>query len=130
MITAERPGETEAQRNDRNLVELLQELRVAAVGVQRPAAGAGRLPPAGVPPPSEASPGAGRECDGHRGPGGRRPDRRRGRAAGGQLCRSGPDNGPRDGLHRWPIWGPLVRLPADPPAGPDYSGFWTVGAAI
>jgi Family of unknown function (DUF6328) len=34
MITAERPGETEAQRNDRNLVELLQELRVAAVGVQ------------------------------------------------------------------------------------------------
>src|SRR5713226_5686273 len=34
MTTAERPGETEAQRNDRNLVELLQELRVAAVGVQ------------------------------------------------------------------------------------------------
>src|SRR5260370_22925426 len=34
MITAERPGETEAQRNDRNLAELLQELRVAAVGVQ------------------------------------------------------------------------------------------------
>jgi Family of unknown function (DUF6328) len=34
MITAERPGETEAQRNDRNLVELLQELRVATVGVQ------------------------------------------------------------------------------------------------
>ncbi len=29
-----RPGETEAERDDRNLVELLQELRVAAVGVQ------------------------------------------------------------------------------------------------
>jgi Kef-type K+ transport system membrane component KefB len=34
MTTAERPGETEAQRNDRNLAELLQELRVAAIGVQ------------------------------------------------------------------------------------------------
>jgi hypothetical protein len=34
MITADRPGETEAQRGDRNLVELLQELRVAAIGVQ------------------------------------------------------------------------------------------------
>ncbi|WP_300610153.1 DUF6328 family protein [Trebonia sp.] len=34
MITADRPGETEAQRDDRNLVELLQELRVAAIGVQ------------------------------------------------------------------------------------------------
>ena len=34
VITANRPGETEAQRDDRNLVELLQELRVAAIGVQ------------------------------------------------------------------------------------------------
>jgi len=34
MTTAERPGETEAQRSDRNLAELLQELRVAAIGVQ------------------------------------------------------------------------------------------------
>jgi len=34
MTTADRPGETEAQRDDRNLVELLQELRVAAIGVQ------------------------------------------------------------------------------------------------
>lgn len=34
MTTADRPGETEAQRNDRNLAELLQELRVAAIGVQ------------------------------------------------------------------------------------------------
>ena len=34
MTTVERPGETEAQRDDRNLVELLQELRVAAIGVQ------------------------------------------------------------------------------------------------
>jgi hypothetical protein len=29
-----RPGETEAERNDRNLIELLQELRVASLGVQ------------------------------------------------------------------------------------------------
>jgi hypothetical protein len=29
-----RPGETEAQRDDRNLAELLQELRVAGLGVQ------------------------------------------------------------------------------------------------
>jgi uncharacterized protein DUF6328 len=29
-----RPGETEAERDDRNLVELLQELRVAGLGVQ------------------------------------------------------------------------------------------------
>jgi hypothetical protein len=29
-----RPGETEAERNDRNLIELLQELRVAGLGVQ------------------------------------------------------------------------------------------------
>jgi len=29
-----RPGETEAERNDRNLAELLQELRVAGLGVQ------------------------------------------------------------------------------------------------
>jgi len=34
MTTAERPGETQAQRSDRNLAELLQELRVAAIGVQ------------------------------------------------------------------------------------------------
>ena len=34
ITTADRPGETEAQRNDRNLAELLQELRVAAIGVQ------------------------------------------------------------------------------------------------
>ena len=34
MTTVERPGETQAQRDDRNLVELLQELRVAAIGVQ------------------------------------------------------------------------------------------------
>jgi Family of unknown function (DUF6328) len=30
----ERPGETEAERDDRNLIELLQELRVAGLGVQ------------------------------------------------------------------------------------------------
>ncbi len=30
----DRPGETEAERNDRNLGELLQELRVAGLGVQ------------------------------------------------------------------------------------------------
>lgn len=30
----DRPGETEAQRDDRNLIELLQELRVAGLGVQ------------------------------------------------------------------------------------------------
>ena len=29
-----RPDETEAERNDRNLAELLQELRVAGLGVQ------------------------------------------------------------------------------------------------
>ena len=29
-----RPGETEAERDDRNLLELLQELRVAGLGVQ------------------------------------------------------------------------------------------------
>ena len=29
-----RPGETEAERDDRNLIELLQELRVAGLGVQ------------------------------------------------------------------------------------------------
>jgi hypothetical protein len=29
-----RPGETEAERDDRNLLELLQELRVASLGVQ------------------------------------------------------------------------------------------------
>jgi Family of unknown function (DUF6328) len=29
-----RPGETEAKRDDRNLIELLQELRVAGLGVQ------------------------------------------------------------------------------------------------
>jgi hypothetical protein len=29
-----RPGETEAERDDRNLMELLQELRVAGLGVQ------------------------------------------------------------------------------------------------
>jgi hypothetical protein len=36
MATAEqlRPGETEAERDDRNLVELLQELRVAGLGIQ------------------------------------------------------------------------------------------------
>jgi len=32
--TALRPGETEAERDDRNLIELLQELRVAGLGVQ------------------------------------------------------------------------------------------------
>ena len=31
---ADRPGETEAERGDRNLIELLQELRVAGLGVQ------------------------------------------------------------------------------------------------
>jgi len=31
---ASRPGETEAERDDRNLIELLQELRVAGLGVQ------------------------------------------------------------------------------------------------
>jgi len=31
---ADRPGETEAERDDRNLIELLQELRVAGLGVQ------------------------------------------------------------------------------------------------
>jgi hypothetical protein len=31
---AARPGETEAERDDRNLIELLQELRVAGLGVQ------------------------------------------------------------------------------------------------
>src|SRR5690349_23015194 len=30
----DRPDETEAERNDRNLIELLQELRVAGLGVQ------------------------------------------------------------------------------------------------
>jgi hypothetical protein len=30
----DRPGETEAERDDRNLIELLQELRVAGLGVQ------------------------------------------------------------------------------------------------
>lgn len=34
MTDADRPGETEAERDDRNLIELLQELRVAAIGVQ------------------------------------------------------------------------------------------------
>ena len=29
-----RPGETEAERDDRHLVELLQELRVAGLGVK------------------------------------------------------------------------------------------------
>ncbi len=29
-----RPAETEAERDDRNLAELLQELRVAGLGVQ------------------------------------------------------------------------------------------------
>jgi hypothetical protein len=32
--SAARPGETEAERDDRNLIELLQELRVAGLGVQ------------------------------------------------------------------------------------------------
>jgi uncharacterized membrane protein len=32
--TAGRPGETHDERNDRNLVDLLQELRVATLGVQ------------------------------------------------------------------------------------------------
>jgi hypothetical protein len=32
--SADRPGETEAERDDRNLIELLQELRVAGLGVQ------------------------------------------------------------------------------------------------
>jgi hypothetical protein len=31
---AGRPGETEAERDDRNLIELLQELRVAGLGIQ------------------------------------------------------------------------------------------------
>ena len=34
MTTSGRPGETSAERDDRNLVDLLQELRVATVGVQ------------------------------------------------------------------------------------------------
>jgi hypothetical protein len=32
--SGDRPGETEAERDDRNLIELLQELRVAGLGVQ------------------------------------------------------------------------------------------------
>ena len=32
--SADRPGETKAERDDRNLLELLQELRVAGLGVQ------------------------------------------------------------------------------------------------
>jgi hypothetical protein len=31
---AARPGETEAERDDRNMIELLQELRVAGLGIQ------------------------------------------------------------------------------------------------
>ena len=31
---SDRPGETEAERDDRNLIELLQELRVVGLGVQ------------------------------------------------------------------------------------------------
>jgi uncharacterized membrane protein len=34
MTAPGRPGETEAERDDRNLAELLQELRVAGLGVQ------------------------------------------------------------------------------------------------
>jgi hypothetical protein len=34
MAGAARPDETEAERDDRNLIELLQELRVAGLGVQ------------------------------------------------------------------------------------------------
>lgn len=34
MTAPPRPGETEAERDDRNLAELLQELRVAGLGVQ------------------------------------------------------------------------------------------------
>ncbi|MGE5131400.1 MAG: DUF6328 family protein [Gemmatimonadota bacterium] len=34
VSTPGRPGETEAERDDRNLTELLQELRVAGLGVQ------------------------------------------------------------------------------------------------
>jgi O-antigen/teichoic acid export membrane protein len=34
MTAPERPGETPAERDDRNLVDLLQELRVATLGVQ------------------------------------------------------------------------------------------------
>jgi O-antigen/teichoic acid export membrane protein len=34
MSTPGRPGETPAERDDRNLVDLLQELRVATLGVQ------------------------------------------------------------------------------------------------
>src|SRR5204862_7207933 len=34
MTSPGRPGETEAARDDRNLAELLQELRVAGLGVQ------------------------------------------------------------------------------------------------
>lgn len=34
MNAPDRPGETEAERDDRNLIELLQELRVAGLGVQ------------------------------------------------------------------------------------------------
>ena len=34
MTDPDRPSETEAERDDRNLVELLQELRVAGLGVQ------------------------------------------------------------------------------------------------
>ena len=30
----DRPGETEAERDDRNLIELLQELRVAGLGIR------------------------------------------------------------------------------------------------
>ena len=34
MSAPDRPGETEAERDDRNLAELLQELRVAGLGIQ------------------------------------------------------------------------------------------------
>jgi Family of unknown function (DUF6328) len=34
MTTPGRPGETQDERADRNLVDLLQELRVATLGVQ------------------------------------------------------------------------------------------------
>ena len=34
MNAPDRPGETEAERDDRNLIELLQELRVGGLGVQ------------------------------------------------------------------------------------------------
>src|SRR6202034_3391370 len=80
--------ESEAERDDRNLAELLQELRVAGLGIQvlfgfllaMPFAArfsalsgdratthrSGRVSPTGVPPTREASVDRGIECNGPR----------------------------------------------------------------